>query len=414
MDSKLFNFAIILSFALCIIGCNETRIDVPTGEYSAPDYSNLVYNAESVLTSTEQLQLAKINTFAFNLAKNDGLDDSSDGFVFSPVSVAYLLGMLSEGAAGDTKTEILNALGYGDADQQKLNVFCRDLMNYCVHTESDKEVLEIADMAVIDNSFAVKDNYKSSIKEYYGADIASKSFTADDVAAYINGWVHQKTRSRITHILDTVDPSSLAVFLNALYFKGLWKAPFAEAETRDMLFGERMVRMMSTTDSFAYCKSDGYSTLTVPYSKNFEMALVLPDEGSSAKQVLSSLNGVKWAEMYSRLETSRVNLWLPKFDIKSAFDLNESLKAVGVRYLFSESADFSMMSDSRFDVSSIKHIANISVNEGGTEAAAVSYTYRDTGNMDSSNVIDFHCNRPFLFAVVEKTTGSILFLGCCK
>ncbi|MBQ9462205.1 MAG: hypothetical protein IJU68_00920 [Bacteroidales bacterium] len=414
MDSRLFKCVILFSVALCALGCNEARItgDSTTEDYSAPDYNNLVYDAESVLTSTEQIQLAKINTFAFNLAKNN--DFADDGYVFSPVSVAYLLGMLSEGAAGETRAEILNALGYDAAGQQQLNAFCSDLMNYCVHSESDKDVLEIADLAVIDNAFAIKENYRNSIKESYGAEIASKSFSAENIPAYINDWVHQKTHSRISHILDTVDPSSFAIFLNALYFKGFWKAPFAEAATRDALFGDRMVSMMSATDAFAYCKSSTYSTLTVPYSKFFEMALILPDEGVSTKQVLSSLDGVKWAEMYSRLKSSRVNLWLPKFEINTAFDMKESLQTVGIRHLFGEHADFSLMSDSKFEISGIKHIANISVNEGGTEAAAVSYTYRDTGNTGDGSVIDFHCDRPFLFAVVEKTTGSILFLGCCK
>ena len=110
----------------------EPVVEVPqTSSETVPnqdvEYGFLSDEAPETLSATENENVLKVNTFAVSAARQFGKTVAGN-YVFSPVSLAYLLGMLSNGAAGATRDEICAALGFGAENQQDINEFCRDLM----------------------------------------------------------------------------------------------------------------------------------------------------------------------------------------------------------------------------------------------------------------------------------------------
>ena len=147
------------------------------------------------------------------------------------------------------------------------------------------------------------------------------------------------------------------------------------------------------------------------------MSIILPKTGKSVSSILSSLNGESWSDLQSSYKKEYVDLKLPKFDISLDKDMKDLLRSVGINKMFDDGAAFSKISRNPFKVSIIKQVANISVDEKGTEAAAVSFAVGGaTGDKDDERpiFIDFHADHPFIFAITENTTGAILFLGCYR
>lgn len=394
-------------------------------------YEFLASAAAESLSPEEISNVAKINDFAFKMALQISKITDNKSYVYSPISISYVLGMLSEGAAGDTRAEICNVLGFGSGGQQAVNEFSRDLMVIVQKAANGEEVLEFANAAIANKRMNFYESYKQSLRNYYDADLFSMDFDRDDVVSFVNDWAARKTHGRIDHVLDNINPLCMAIFMNAVYFKASWADPFYESGTKDGTFttqsGEqRTEKMMKKTDYLSYYKGDKYEILSLPYGyqkeefhvapSNYSMSLILPSEGVSVDEVIGHFNSDSWTSALKARSSVLVNLWLPRFNVKFDEQLEESLKALGMRKAFVfEEADFSAMSKEELYINTIKQVANISVDEKGTEAAAVTVALLD---MDSGEEqpkpMPFHCNRPFIFAITEQTTGAILFLGCYR
>lgn len=429
---RLLYLSLMIAFA---VACQGNVNDDPAGEDNAvrPEYEFLTGSGDEALTKAEQENVERINDFAFNLGNRISEAKGNKGFVYSPVSMAFTLGMLSEGAAGQTREEICRALGYGMEGQQEVNEFCRKLMLIAGNSLIDGEELEIANAAVINTGFRLLESYRKSAKNYYDAEIAEKDFTKENVAGYINDWASEKTHERITHVIDEVPASTPAVFINALYFKASWMYPFADYLTRDRDFTGadgvvRQEKMMARTDNMLYSTGDGFSMVTLPYGKesfnpeadqtvqrsgNYAMSLLLPDEGVSTGEILSRLDGVAFSRAKSSGYYPEVILTMPRFEAELDDDLKAVLEALGIRSMFGN-ADFSAMTQMPVFVDQVKQVANIAVDEYGTEAAAVTVAMMATDpgpGAPRPKYVEFRCDRPFIFAITEQTTGAILFLG---
>ena len=418
-------YPITLMALAFMVSCNNG-----IGPTEDPDglskYKFLSKDAPKSLTKADIEKVAKVNTFAFSLGKEIDASNSGKSYVFSPLSMACLLGMLSEGAAGDTRSEICSALGYGDDGQQEINTFFRNLIVFTSGSASEGEEFSMANIAVLNESIKLLESYRKSVKNYYDADAVNKDFAKEDIAAYINEWASQKTNGRIKKVLDKVE--CLAYFMDALYFKGSWASPFNE-KTKEEVFtcanGEtRMEKMMwqrKEHNGIPYTETSDYQAVNLFYGNsqtgagNYSMSVILPKAGKSVSGILSSLNGEGWSNLQRSFKGEYVDLKLPRFDISLDKDMKPLLKNIGIKTMFDGGADFSRMSDNALSVSMIKQVANISVDEKGTEAAAVSIAgVRETADKgeEGPEFINFHADHPFLFAITEKTTGAILFLGC--
>lgn len=418
------------AFSLCLCAC-VPAVAPQDVEYQplSSDYAFLEDEAPKALTKAEEAKVAQLNDFAF--AFSNCLQEQAGSYVYSPVSIAFVLGMLSEGAAGQTRSEICAALGFDPEDQQGINEFCRDLCVIAKRAASKKEVLEIANAILADKSIPVKESFCRNVKGYYNADILQMDFNTEDVASYINKWAAERTHDRITHVVDNIPPSIFSVFINALYFKASWADGFMEVSTSEGPFkgadGKTRTEMMMHKKAeyirTQYARGSNFSMVSLPYGEElrypgqFEMSFLLPDDGISVEKVLSGLDGKAWADIHAALSKELVDLMIPRFETSSDLDINSILKKLGIRTAYdSIKADFSNFSSAQLWIDTVKHIANISVDEKGTEAAAVTVAMMAGATPDAPEpqFIEFHADRPFIFAITEKTTGAILFLGCYR
>ncbi|MCR5325724.1 MAG: serpin family protein [Bacteroidales bacterium] len=431
-------FAFFLSMTgllLLALACTPSSPEAPeTPEPPESSYDFLSDAAPSALTKTEQEKVAKINGFAFAMAKEIGPVTDGKSYVYSPVSISYALGLLANGAAGKTKDEITAVLGFGNDGLQDLNEFNRDLMVISGRSISEKEILEVANAVLVRKDVNIYEKYKESIKNYYNADLFVKDFAeGKEVAEFVNKWADQNTHGRIKHVLNDNDvrPSMVALLMNALYFKAAWYKPFDKIATAVEPFtaqdgSKRTEKMMKKTEALSYYKNDKFAMVSLPYGYekdyrhyvgNYSMSLILPAEGIGVDNIIGSMDGKGWADAQASLASNLVEVWLPRFDIDFNMKLNDCFRNLGMNEPFSAAADFSAMSDTQMFVSFITQVANISVDEEGTEAAAVTVIGMDNSagpGYEPPKPIPFHCDRPFIFAITEKTTGAILFMGCYK
>ena len=186
----------------------------------------------------------------------------------------------------------------------------------------------------------------------------------------------------------------------------------------------QMMKMKSSLDMFSYCENYRYKAVKLAYgysdkgtSGNYDMTLILPEENTTIQNLLKSADASFWADVQSSMKQEFVDIKLPRFNIDLNINLNDILYELGVKSIFDpKNADFSKISEDLLYISFIKQVANISVDEAGTEAAAVSVAAMEVADAPGEEPAFkvFHADRPFLFAITEQTTGAILFLGCYR
>ena len=394
-------------------------------DQESSDYQFLSAGAPAELSAEEKQTVALTNGFAFDLASLIDDNKGTNSYVFSPACLVNLLGMLSEGAAGETREEICKALGYDADGQDALNEFCRNLLVLASRSSSGKEVLEVANAIVVDNSFSLLEDYRKAVRNYYDASSVNMDFQNDNVVGYVNDWAGIKTHQKIPKVLDRIPDDCCAIFLSALYFSASWASPFETQFTHDAVFhgseGDRNEKVMWKRDPYTYygyCKADGFSMLKMSYGKDYEksnysMYIILPDEGVKVADLLSSFDGAVWGSTVSKLQSRLVDVKVPRFEIELDENLTDYLQQLGIQHAFSQ-ADFSGMTSGQVFIDLIKQVANITVDESGTEAAAVTVGVMDGAGPEEPEYIEFTADRPFIFAIAEEQTGAILFMGSYK
>jgi serpin B len=211
--------------------------------------------------------------------------------------------------------------------------------------------------------------------------------------------------------------------INALYFKGEWSNEhgFVASATSDAPFykapGQQIsVKMMSQNNKLSYYSDDYVATTVLPYGNGaFSMVFILPHENVTFETMLEQLEKPDcWSNYINPYSISDVDLYIPKFKIEYEKTLNTALIKLGMGIAFSDFADFSDISDIALRISIVKQKATIEVNEEGSEAAAVTVIEMVTESAGPPPVpqkVVFRADRPFLFAIKENSTGTVLFMG---
>jgi len=209
------------------------------------------------------------------------------------------------------------------------------------------------------------------------------------------------------------------VLANALYFKASWQRSFSKRSTKQDTFyrngqTEQTIDFMQQTATLRHASNDDVSALELPYDdEDLGMLIVLPNSRDGMRDLEQKLTGHQLRDIVSRLEQKQVDVQLPKFQVRSHVNLKQLLSKMGLQSLFSQSADFSRMSDTPLKIDSGVHEAYISVDENGTEgAAATGFAVQNRAlPMLPPQPTPFKVDHPFLYAVVHKQTGAIVFLG---
>lgn len=380
----------------------------------APD---IKYNPGIVkLTAAQQAQVENSNEFAWKFFKEVSKGEQQDVFV-SPLSVTYALGMLANGAVGDTQKEILEGLEFRSGKVQDINSLCHHLMMEAPKLDKSIKV-SMANAVVANKNKPLKPDFKNVVEKQYQALVTNKDFSSPATLSFINQWASEQTHGMVPKLLDRVHPDAVTYLLNALYFKGLWYHKFDKKRTQQESFtqadGKKLsVKMMHQKERFFAAENDNYQTVVLPYGNgSYEMIVVLPREGKKLSDVLVAMNGKQWKDNLKNTYSSEVDLKLPRFTSVYNRELNDVLKLLGMNTMFERGkADLTKMSKAKAFVSMVLQKAKIEVDEEGSKAAAVTVVETLDAAALPSRPIMFHANRPFMYAIVEHSTGTIFFMG---
>mgnify|MGYP004557426783 FL=1 len=353
-----------------------------------------------LLTAGAALAEAPGNQLGFDVLR--ALTDGTKNQVFSPVSLAYALGMALEGADGATEDEIEKALGTDDLD------------DWIEHNGSKLTAagLKLANAAFITGEIQPDADYIEDLKKDFGAEWFEMS---GDMADKINQWTKEHTDGLIEKLIDgELDPLSQLVLVNAVAMDAKWSSPFSADETADGIFhapdGDVTASMMHQTLYADYAETDEALILRLTYSDSgLSMLLALPKDGQSVTGVLDKLSEKGLSYFSFPEEMTEVSLTMPKIDLSAKNTLNDALQALGVRTAFSDSADFSDITKSMpLQIAEVVQKARLVVDEDGTKAAAA--TEVDIRAMSAPlPAVDFTLDRPFVAVIAEEETGTVCF-----
>ncbi len=343
--------------------------------------------------------------------------NADENILISPLSMANALAMALNGAQGETYTEMLETLNLQGFSLQEVNETYKALMADLVSMDNEV-VLSIANSIWYADFMNVKPDFIDNNVNYYQSSVTPLNFDDPASVDIINQWVSDNTKEKIESIIENLSPLDRMLLINAVYFKGNWKYQFEEADTYDADFyledgGSAVVPFMSMNANVERFSNELVDGLKLPYGKEaYSMYFFLPQANRTINEVIEQLNTDSWSEWRENFYmVEDVQIRIPRFSFEFESGLEKALEALGMQQAFSESlANFSGISEpEQLYISGIKHKTFIEVNEKGTEAAAVTSI---TFNVTSVNPItQFIANRAFLFAIVEESTGAIIFLG---
>lgn len=367
---------------------------------------------------------AKDNSFAIDLFKkvymasliNTECPTGNPGtnIFISPMSISMALSMTLNGAKGETREEIEKALHTSEFSADEINEYYKLLRNALLKLDPSTS-LSIANSIWYKKDFQVEKDFLDVNKESFDAAIADVDFSSSSTLDLINKWCADNTKNKIPKILNEIPGSAVMYLINAVYFKGIWQTKFNKSNTADAPFynasgTEQQVPMMKLEQKFNYYSDDIAAYLALPYGNDgFSMQLMLPHENKTIDDVINNLE-TESSSYTEHFSSTLVNVQLPRFKVECEYSLNENLKEMGMVSAFSGSADLSGIAEGIF-ISEVKHKTYISVDEEGTEAAAVtSVEVLENAHLDPPST-NFIVNRPFVFTICENSTGAILFMG---
>ncbi len=411
-----FFFFITAVSALMAASCDKNNHDIPKGELPDP--------IRIELRAAEQEMIGADQAFAFEFFENVYLEEAKDddaNFMVSPLSLSMALAMTGNGAMGETKTAILEALKLNGYDDTEINAYYKKLKEALLKTDPSTRI-SIAN-AIFTNKFVeVHTKFIETNKSYYDATVQPVEFGNAKTVDIINGWASDNTNGLIEKVIDQTNSMDLMYLLNAIYFKGIWSSEFDPKNTSPKPFtredGSRAdVDMMHQTAKFNYAEDETLQLVQLPYGNQaFSMMVLLPKEGKNLSELVSATRGEGyWTGLQSNLKEAEVVLSLPKFKTEYSKGLNNLLVKMGMGLAFTDAADFSGMSDQAAKIDFVKQDTYISTDEKGTEAAAVTTIgmVLTSMPMEPQRVV-FNANRPFIYIIQENSTGAILFMGAVK
>jgi serpin B len=373
------------------------------------------------LTSVEKALVEADNNFGLKIFREINKAEKDKNVFISPLSISMALGMTLNGANGETKEAMQNALELAGLSDQQINENYQSLIDLLVGLDP-KVKFQIANSIWYRNDFAFKESFININKKYFYAKVAGLDFTNPQSANIINSWVEDNTNGKIKKIVDQIEPQIVMFLINAIYFKGTWTYEFDKNQTQDDSFhlpdgSEKTVPMMELSRKLAYYESDEFQAVDLPYGDGlFSMTIILPAPHINVNDFLMRLSAENWNLWTGSFSEKKGTLFFPRFKLEYEKLLNEVLKSLGMAIAFDQDqADFTRMFDKVSDINlyidKVKHKSFVEVNEEGTEAAAVTSVEVGMTSVGPGSTFVMRVDRPFIFAIREHHSGTILFIG---
>jgi serine protease inhibitor len=397
---------LLLALGLGLAACAES----PT----APGQPGPIDRLPRDLSAAEAELIRANNGFAFDLLREVSAAAPDSNVFLSPLSASIALGMTMNGAAGSTLDAMRGTLGFGDLPLQDINVSYRNLMALLLGLDRTIET-GIANSIWYRQGEVFQDVFLRDVRDYFGARVEALDFGDPRSPDVINAWVEAQTRSRIPRIVESIRGDDIMFLINAVYFKAPWAHRFDPANTRDAAFhladgSTAHVRLMNRSGPLTQVQHERATIVELPYGGGaYGMIIVLPNHGTSVASLVRDLDGATWSSWMAALgDPTDGHIALPRFRLEYEATLNRPLEGLGMGIAFSGAADFSRMQpDGGLFISRVKQKTFLDVDEEGTEAAAVTKVVMGRTSAPGAVVVD----RPFILAIREQHSGTIVFMG---
>lgn len=346
--------------------------------------------------------------------------DQDGNFFISPISLQMALSMVYNGAEGTTKDEIAKVLQLEGIDIEQLNKANASLISKM--TKNDEKIMvKLANSIWLNEEYTFQEEFTKDTSNYFNAKVAKINVKNEKSVKDINNWVKQATNGKIDEIVEApLDTKTIAMLINAIYFKGDWTYSFDEEMTIESDFylsnGEvKKVPLMATEQTLPYLETDDFQAVSLPYGEGeMKMNIFLPKDHTTLEQFQENMNVESMKKWLGNFKEQEGMLQFPKFTLEYETLLNEPLQRLGMVNAFSEEANFNNMiaDDGVFFISEVKQKSFIEVQEEGTEAAAVtSVTVETTAFNPEDETFYMSVNRPFFFTITDEETETVLFMG---
>ena len=404
---------LLLSMLLCLpfTACND---DVEE-QSILPIMQPIELNATEKEMAAQQGDFA--STLSLELCRQLG-GEKTDNWLVSPFSLQCALGMLSNGANGETHDEILYTLGLSQYSQEEVNAYFKKLIEG-LYTVNSAITVKTSNSVWGNAEVPLKEDFQKMNIENYSAMVSQLDFSDPSAVDQINAWCNQTTEGLIPSILEEVNPTATVYLLNSLYFKARWESEFAPEKTQEGDFNTysgKVVKadFMQTQRMAAYVENEWFTSTSLSYQNDsYAMRLILPQPEISIDQVLQALSESN-ENLWKNTILADINLKMPRFTLENKMNLIPALQALGMEKAFSSEADFSSMSDISTYISLVQQATRLKVDEEGSEGAAVTVIegyLSDLMRPLPEEEVDFFLDRPFLFQIIESSTGTVLFMG---
>jgi serpin B len=369
------------------------------------------------LTGGEQKVIGAANDFSFALFRRLSVARSDSNVFTSPLSASMALGMAMNGAAGTTYDEMRATLGFGaSATETEIGESYKSLIALLRGLDPSVD-FRIANSIWYRTGFPVDQGFLDRGRNWFDARASALDFSSPSAVSTINDWVSTSTAGKIPTILDRIEDDQVMFLINAIYFKGSWRTRFDPSRTVTAPFhavgGDQPARLMRRDGTMRWLQTPEFEAIDLPYGNGaYAMTVVLPAAGKRVDDVAASLQASAWTTWMGQFTDADVELQLPRFKLEWERKLIPDLQALGMRAAFIDGgADFSRMSTlgSQLFISLVKQKTYVDVNEEGTEAAAVTNVGVSLTSMPVRR--PFIVDRPFVFVLRERLSGTILFMG---
>jgi serpin B len=360
------------------------------------------------------------NRFGFELLNKLSKPDAN-AFI-SPYSISAALSMTYAGARNETAAEIARTLHFATDQDAWHPAFASVSADLRPAGKEPAYQLHVVNRLWGQSGAQFNEGFLKTTRESYGAGIQAVDFRGDTEEARktINRWVEEQTKDKIQELIrkGMVNRETRLVLTNAIYFKSAWEWQFSPRFTQPEDFHSgadtSKVPMMHRSAKFGYADLENAELVSLPYKDDaLSMVVLLPKKRDGLAAVEKDLDGARLKEWIEKIKPTQVELSLPKFKLIESYELADALIHLGMRKAFSaKEADFSGISNEPYSIGQVIHKAMVDVDENGTEAAAATaVVFRSGAAPREEKSILVKADHPFLFAIRENRTGTVLFLG---
>ncbi len=402
----LLLFAFLLA---CLSACEKD--ETASGEDLVPKQIELSLQGEAVVGNS--------NAFGIDLFRETAVTGKGN-LMLSPLSASAALTMLLNGCEGETYAQIRDMLGYpDDLDIEEINDIYQQLVRQLLDVDH-RVTLALANAIFYRQGFDIKPPFVETMKESFDARVDGLDFDLPATVDVINKWASDNTNKRINRVISEISDEMVLFIMNALYFKGEWTVQFDESLTAERPFylddgsaveAPTMTGKIKGRTHFG----ENYRSIELTYGRtNFSMVFIVPDK--PLREFYEVFAADTWTEITRSLDLQEqpgeINVTLPLFKFEYEKVLNDQLQLMGMIDAFdARIADLSGISDWDIFVSFVKQNTFVDVNEEGTEAAAVTTIGIEVTSLDPDRPPAFVIDQPFVFAIRERTSNTLLFIG---